>query len=113
VYRHTTNECICVYILLTTKIVHFMKLSKCGTNFTIAFISSRRSKTYVERLIQSPDEGVIPPERCSVVGSSDPNRDFRQSEVTTGVGTSRKPEETCSGVWGYSHVGISDKGRDF
>jgi hypothetical protein len=30
--------------LLTTKKVHFVKLSKCVTNFTIVFLSSRWSK---------------------------------------------------------------------
>jgi hypothetical protein len=34
--------------LLTTKIVHFVKLSKCGTDFTIAFLSSRWSKNIYE-----------------------------------------------------------------
>jgi hypothetical protein len=42
----------------------------------------------MERVIQSPNEGVMPPERYSVVGSSDLSWDFRLSEVPTGVGTS-------------------------
>ena len=77
--------------------------------------SSRRDgqKTYMERLIQSPDEEVMPSERCLVVGSSDPSQDFRLSEVPTCVGTSGKPEEICSGVWGYPYVGSSDKSRKF
>ena len=33
-----------IIYLLTTKIVHFIKLSKCGTDFTIAFLPSRRPK---------------------------------------------------------------------
>jgi hypothetical protein len=33
--------------LLTTKNVHFMKLSKCVTDFTIAFLSSRWSKKHI------------------------------------------------------------------
>ena len=70
-------------------------------------------KTYMERLIRSPDEEVMPSERCLVVGSSDPSRDFRLSEVPTGVGTFGKPEEICSGVWGYPYVGSSDKSRKF
>jgi hypothetical protein len=41
-----------IMFLLTTKNVHFMKLSKCVTDFTIAFLSSRWSKkTYMERSI--------------------------------------------------------------
>jgi hypothetical protein len=44
--------------MLTTKIVHFVKLSKCETDFTIAFLSLRWSKIYIERLIRSPNEGV-------------------------------------------------------
>ena len=70
-------------------------------------------KTYMERLIQSPDEEVMPLERCLVVGSSDPSRDFRLSEVPTGVGTSEKPEEIYSDVWGYPYVGSSDKSWKF
>ena len=48
--------------------------------------SSRRDgqKTYMERLIRSPDEGVRPLERCSVVASSDSSRDVRLSEVPIG-----------------------------
>jgi hypothetical protein len=57
--------------MLTTKIAHFVKLSKCGMDFTIAFLSSRRSKTYIERLIRSPDEGIMPPARHFVVRTSD------------------------------------------
>jgi len=67
----------------------------------------------MERLIRSPNEGVMPPERCSVVGCSNPSWDFRLSEVLTGVGTLGKPEETYLGVWGYPHVGSSDKGAKF
>jgi len=59
-------------------------------------------KTYMEHLIRSPDEEVMPSERCLVVGSSDPSRDFRLSEVPMGVGTSEKPEEICSGCLGLS-----------
>ena len=55
----------------------------------------------------------MPLERCLVVGSSDPSRDFRLSEVPMGVGTSGKPKEICSGVWGYPYVGSSDKSRKF
>jgi hypothetical protein len=33
-------------------------------------------KTYMERLIRSPNEGVMPPERCSVVGTTDPSWNF-------------------------------------
>ena len=70
-------------------------------------------KTYMERLIQSLDEEVMPSERCLVVGSSDPSQDFRLSEVPTCVGTSGKSEEICSGVWGYPYVGSSDKSQKF
>ena len=82
---------------------------------TSPLCSSRRDgqKTYMERLIQSPDKEVMPSERCLVVGSSDPSRDFRLSEVPTGVGTSGKPEEICPGVWGYPYVRSSDKSRKF
>jgi hypothetical protein len=39
--------------------------------------SSRRDgqKIYMERLIRSPNQGVMPQERCSVIGTSD-DRDF-------------------------------------
>jgi hypothetical protein len=37
-----------IWILLTTKNVHFMKLSKCVTDLTIAFLSSRWSKNIYE-----------------------------------------------------------------
>ena len=67
----------------------------------------------MERLIRSPNKEVMPSKRCLVVGSSDPSRDFRLSEVPTCVGTSGKPEEICSGVWGYPYVGSSDPSRDF
>jgi hypothetical protein len=42
----------------------------------------------MERLIRSPDEGVMPPERCSIVGTSDPSRDFRRLGLLTQVRTS-------------------------
>jgi hypothetical protein len=45
-------------------------------------------KTYMERLIRSPDEGVMPPKRCSAVGTSDPSRDFRLPGLLTQVGSS-------------------------
>ena len=63
--------------------------------------------------IRSPDEEVMPSERCLVVGSSDPSRDFRLSEVLMCVGTSGKPEEICLGVWGYPYVRSSDKSQKF
>jgi hypothetical protein len=40
----------------------------------------------------------MPLKRCSVVESSDLSRDFQLSEVPTGVETSGKPKEICSGV---------------
>ena len=49
--------------MLTTKNVHFVKLSKCEMDFTIAFLSLIRSKTYMEHLIQSSDEEVMPSEK--------------------------------------------------
>ena len=70
-------------------------------------------KTYMERLIRGPDEEVMPLERCLVVGSSDTSRDFRLSEVPTGVKTFGKPEEICSGVYGYPYIGSSDKSQKF
>jgi hypothetical protein len=47
--------------------------------WTLPLRSSRRDgqKTYMERLIQSPDEGVMPSERCSVVRTSGPSWNFR------------------------------------
>jgi hypothetical protein len=63
--------------MLTTKNVHFVKLSKCVTDFTIVFLSSRWLKTYMERPIWGPDEGVMPPERCSVVGTSGSSLNFQ------------------------------------
>ena len=65
------------------------------------------------RLPESPDEEVMASERCLIVGSFDPSRDFRLSEVPTCVGTSGKPEEICSGVWGYPYVGSSNKSQKF
>ena len=70
-------------------------------------------KTYMERLIQSSDEEVMPSERCLVVGSSDPSWDFRLSKVPTCIGTFGKSKEICPGVWGYPYVGSSDPSRDF
>ena len=67
----------------------------------------------MEHLIRSLDIEVKPSERCFVVGSSDPSRDFRLSKVPTGIGTFEKPEKICSGVWGYPYVGSSDPSRDF
>ena len=55
----------------------------------------------------------MPSERCLIVGSSDPSRDFRLSKVPLGVGTSGKPKEICSGVWGYPYIGSSDKSKKF
>jgi hypothetical protein len=46
--------------ILTTKNVYFVTLSKCVTDFTIAFLSSRWSKkTYMERPICGPDKRVM------------------------------------------------------
>jgi hypothetical protein len=45
----------------------------------------------------------MPPERCYVTLSG----------VLTQVRTSGKPEETCSGVWGYPHIGNFEKGQKF
>ena len=85
--------------MLTTKNVHFCEVVK-NVKRTSPLCSSHRDgqKTYMECLIRSPDEEVMPSERCLVVGSSDPCRDFRLSDVPTGVGTFGKPEEICSGV---------------
>jgi hypothetical protein len=66
-------------------------------------------KTFMERPIRSPNEGVMPPGRCSVAESFDPGRKFRQSDVRT----SGKPKETCSSARGYSNIRSSDKGRKF
>jgi hypothetical protein len=56
---------------------------------TSSLRSSRRDgqKTYMERLIRSPDEGVMPLERCCAVGTSDPSRDLWRSGLLTRVGT--------------------------
>ena len=69
--------------MLTTKIVHFVKLSKCETDITIVFLLSRLSKKYMERPIQSTDEGVMSQEDALLlavptqVGSFD-SRKFQQ-----------------------------------
>jgi len=47
----------------------------------------------MERPIQSPDEGVMPPERCSVAGSSDPSRKE--------VGTSGRPNKNPVRIWPF------------
>ena len=99
--------------MLTTKNVHFVKLSKCETDFTIAFLSLRRSKNIYGMSNSKSDEEVMPSKRCLVVRSSDPSRDFRLSEVPTGVGTFGKPEEIFPGVWGYPYVRSSDKSQKF
>jgi hypothetical protein len=74
--------------MLTLKNVYFVKLSKCGMDFTIVFCHRDSQKTYMERLIRSRDEGVMPPEKCSVVGTFDPSRDFRPKSGLPTVGTS-------------------------
>ena len=77
--------------MLTTKIIHFVKLSKCGTDFTIAFLSSRRSRNIYgmsnsESGWRSYALGKMP--RCRefrpksglpTVESSDMCRDFREA----------------------------------
>jgi hypothetical protein len=50
--------------MLTTKNIRFMKLSKFVTDFTITFLSSRWSKTYMKRPIWGPDERVMPSRKC-------------------------------------------------
>ena len=65
----------------------------------------------MERLIRSPDEEVMPSEICLVVGSSDPSRDFRLSEVPTGVRTFGKPEEICSVSGVIPTLGVLTKVR--
>ena len=76
----------------------FVKLSKCETDFTIAFLSLRRSKNIYGMSNSKSDEEVMPSKRCLVVGSSDPSREFRLPKVPMGVRTSGKREEICSGV---------------
>ena len=99
--------------MLTTKNVHFVKLSKCETDFTVTFLSTRRSKTYMECLIRSPDEEVMPSERCLVVGTSD-CRKFRR---VSGLPESLKKSARVSGVIPTSgvptQVGTSNPSRDF
>jgi hypothetical protein len=70
-------------------------------------------KSFTERLIRSPDEGVMPPERCSAIGTSDPSRDFRRSGLLTQV-------RTFDPCWDFRHmsglptrVRTSDPCRDF
>jgi hypothetical protein len=103
--------------MLTTKIVHFVKLSKCETDFTIAFLSSRWLKNIygtsnLESRWRSYARGKML--HCREFRLS---RDFRLSKVSTGVGTFGKPKETCSGVRGYPHIrsfiGNFDKGQKF
>ena len=42
-----------------------------------------------------------------------PRKDNSLLGVPTQVGTFGKPEEICSGVWGYPYVGSSDKSQKF
>ena len=42
-----------------------------------------------------------------------PRKDASLSGVLTQVGASGKPEEICSGVWGYPYVGSFDKSQKF
>jgi hypothetical protein len=54
-------------------------------------------KTYMEHLIRSPDEGVMPLKRCSAIGTPDPSWDFRRPGLLTRVGTSDRPNKKgCS-----------------
>jgi hypothetical protein len=69
-------------------------------------------KTYMERLSQSPDEGVMPLERCSVVRTSDSSPDFWRPGLLTWVGTS----DLCWDFWhmsGLPTVETADPSRDF
>jgi hypothetical protein len=45
--------------------------------FTIVDTHRDGQKAYMERLIRSPDEGVMPLKRCYAVETPDPSRDFR------------------------------------
>jgi hypothetical protein len=101
--------------MLTTKIIHFVKLSKYRMDFTITFLSLRRSKNIYRTSNSESGWRVIPLERCSVVESFDRCRDFweswknmlgclevfpkefRLSRVPTRVRTSDKPnKKPCS-----------------
>jgi len=62
--------------MLTTKMVHFVKLSKCGMNFAVVFFLLRQTKTYIEHLIQCPDEEAMPLRKCTTLRSSDLSREL-------------------------------------
>jgi hypothetical protein len=69
---------------------------------------SRRAdqKTYMERPIWGPDEGVMPPKRCSVVGTfgSHTSQNCRlklELSARTRAGTSGKPNKRAVQVWPF------------
>jgi hypothetical protein len=74
--------------MLTLKNVFYKVVKMCnGFHHCVPLVETVK-KTYMERLIQSSDEGVMPPERYSTVGTFD-GRDFRpMSGLPTYVGTS-------------------------
>ena len=76
-------------------------------DFTIAFLSSRRSRNIYG--MSNSESGW----RSYALEKMSRCRDFRLSKVPTCVGTSGKPEEICSGVWGYPYVRSSDKSWKF
>ena len=111
--------------VLTTKNVHFVKLSKCETDFTIAFLSSRRSRNIYgmsnsESGWRSYALGKMP--RCrefqprlglSTVGSSNVCRDFRGTwrNLLRCLGLSLRREFRQKSE--VPTVGSSDPSRDF
>jgi hypothetical protein len=68
--------------MLTTKNIHFVKLSKCVMDFITAFLSSRWSKNIYGTSNLGPDERVIPPRKCM-------NYRYYRSEITGTTGPRR------------------------
>jgi hypothetical protein len=82
---------------------------------TSPLCSSRRDgqKIYMERLIWSLDEEVMPSRRCSAIGSSDKRREFRpESEVLTRVRSSDPHREFQQTLGVPTRVVTSDSTSD-
>ena len=95
-------------LMLTTKIVHFVKLSKCETDFTIAFLSSSWSKNISRTSNSESGWRSYAPRKMLRF------RQFQlKSEVPTVVGTSGKPEKTYSGAQCCPYIRSSNKCQKF
>jgi hypothetical protein len=111
-------------LVLTLKNVHFVKLSKYGTDFTIAFLSSRRSKNIYgtsnsesgwrsyapEKMLYCRD--FRPKSGLPTAGTANPSRDFRRPGLLTRAGTS-DPCRNFRHMSGLLTVGTADPSRDF